>query len=128
MLTAASTYLAKLAQASRNPCYVLEITTGLSPLTVQKFSTAPVFDYQSEVLADGPNLYLRLGESSGVVAADSSGNGLDASIVGPTLGTAGTLTGDSNTAFTFDGISTYCAVVDDPLLDLTSLFTIEGRV
>lgn len=61
--------------------------------------------YASEVLADAPLIYWRLGESSGTVAADTSGNGNDGTYTnGPTLGTTGLLVGDSNTAATFDGV------------------------
>lgn len=62
--------------------------------------------YASEVLADSPLLYWRLGEASGTTAADASGNGRTGTYAGsPTLGASGLLTGDSNTAATFSGSS-----------------------
>lgn len=60
--------------------------------------------YSSSVLAHSPHLYLRCGESSGATAADSSGNGRDATIAGTiTYGVAGAILGDSDTAFTLPG-------------------------
>lgn len=56
--------------------------------------------YSSEVLADSPLLYLRLGEAPGAgTAVDSSGNGRNGTYAGPpTLGATGLLYGDSDTA------------------------------
>lgn len=66
--------------------------------------------YSAEVLADTPLIYLRLGESSGTTASDSSGNGRDGTYTGsPTLGVAGALAGDADTAINCPG-SGYVAV------------------
>ena len=55
-----------------------------------------------EIIADGPEVYFRLGESSGTVAADSSGNGSDAAIAGSTTLGAPSLDANSvDTAFEF---------------------------
>lgn len=55
--------------------------------------------YALAVLADAPLAYYRLGETSGTVAADSSGNAHSGTYTNnPTLGAAGLVTGDSNTA------------------------------
>ncbi len=56
--------------------------------------------YLSAVLTDLPSGYWRLGEGSGVVAVDSSGNGRNGtySATGVTLGQTGLLTGDTDTA------------------------------
>lgn len=79
--------------------------------------------YSSEVLADSPLLYWRLGEASGTTATDSSGNGRHGTYSGsPTMGVAGLLTGDANTAVTFDGIDDEISFADTT--DLTS-FTVE---
>ncbi|WP_182377901.1 LamG domain-containing protein [Nocardioides sp. WS12] len=60
--------------------------------------------YASEVAADSPVLWWRLGESSGTSAVDASGNGRHGTYAGsPTLGTAGLVT-DGDTAVTFDGV------------------------
>jgi RHS repeat-associated protein len=56
------------------------------------------------VLADGPSVYYRLGETSGTVAKDSSGNGVDGTFgSGAVLGVAGAIAGDSNTAVSGNG-------------------------
>src|SRR5687767_7829365 len=60
-------------------------------------------NYSSEVLADSPLGYWRLGESAGPLASDSSGNGLNGTYSGPGLGAPGAIDGDSDTAATFDG-------------------------
>lgn len=68
--------------------------------------------YREEVLADAPVGYWRLGEASGTVAKDSSGNGRDGTYVGGvTLGAAGAV-GDGNTAARFDGITGYVDLGD----------------
>lgn len=60
--------------------------------------------YSTEVLADAPVAYWRLGEASGTTAADSSGNGRSGVYQNtPTLGVAGVVPG--NTAVRFDKAS-----------------------
>lgn len=56
--------------------------------------------YLSEVLADSPALYWRLGEPSGTTAADTSGNGRTGTLDNCNLGLAGAIaaSGDTNTA------------------------------
>ena len=72
------------------------------------FSSAGVVTtYSDEVLADSPILYYRLGESSGAIANDSSGNGFNGTYSSVTLGTTGLISGDSDTAVTFNGTSSY---------------------
>lgn len=58
--------------------------------------------YQALILADGPLMYYRLGEASGVTAVDASGHGNDGTYAAaPTLGVPGLITGDSDMAVTF---------------------------
>ena len=59
--------------------------------------------YRDVVMADSPIAYWRLGEPSGTAAEDETGtyDGIYAN--GPTLGVAGLITGDANTAVTFGG-------------------------
>jgi hypothetical protein len=65
-------------------------------------------DYVAEVLADAPLGYWRFEESSGAVAADSSGNNRHATINGGvTLGTEGILAGSDDRSARFDGTSGY---------------------
>jgi hypothetical protein len=62
--------------------------------------------YADIVLADNPLLYWRLGESPGAVAAsDSAGSHPGIYGAGVTLGTAGAVVGDADTAVTLDGSS-----------------------
>lgn len=64
--------------------------------------------YSSEVLADSPLVYWRLGESSGTVAQDATANDRDGTIgASATLGVTGALggSGDSDTAITTSGTS-----------------------
>lgn len=68
--------------------------------------------YKDEVLADTPVGYWRLGEASGTVAVDASGNGHDGTISGsPTMGVETSL-GDGDTAFTFEGSSQHVVLPD----------------
>lgn len=76
-----------------------------------------VTTYVDEVLADTPLAYWRLGEASGAVAADASGNGFAASYIGTVgYGTAGAIVGDADTAIQLDGTSgwlTHAHTFDD---------------
>jgi hypothetical protein len=80
--------------------------------------------YQSIILADHPLIYLRLGEASGTVMNDSSGNGNNGVYVGsPTLGVTGALVGNTNTAVGFDGatqVGTLGATLQDHIPGYTS--------
>ena len=51
--------------------------------------------------------YWRLGESSGNVAVDETGNYNGTYVGTPTLGVDGLLVGDADTAVTFDGVNDY---------------------
>ena len=65
------------------------------------------YSYSGAILADTPNIYYRLGDSTGTTAMDSSGNGHDGtySASGVTLGVAGAIVNDANTAITLDGLA-----------------------
>lgn len=84
--------------------------------------------YSSEVLADAPAGYWRLGEPSGTLAADSSGHALDGTYVGsPTLAQPGGVVGD--TAATFSGAASQRVDVShSALLALTGDLTLEAWV
>lgn len=76
--------------------------------------------YSSEVLADSPLLYLRMGESSGTTMTDSSGNGRNGTYVGsPTFGATGAV-GDGDTATTFNGTTQSGSVADAAWMDVTT--------
>lgn len=89
--------------------------------------------YSSEVLADSPLAYYRLGESSGTTMADSSGNGRNGSYVGgPTLGATGLLTGDADTAVDFPanaakhGLIADAAWMDSSQITITALIKADA--
>lgn len=86
--------------------------------------------YSSEVLADSPLAYYRLGEASGSTLVDSSGNGRDGTyVVAPTLGVAGALTGDADTAADFQGPTTggHATVTTGTWMDAAAI-TVEAWI
>lgn len=83
--------------------------------------------YAAEVLADSPLAYWRLGEASGTVMGDSSGNGRTGTYTdGPTLGAASLLTSDADTCVDFNG-SPYSLVSHGTWMDAAS-FTVEALI
>ena len=66
--------------------------------------------YRQAVVNTGPVGYWRMGEASGTNAVDQMGANNGTYVGTPTLGAAGALVGDSNTAVTFDGLSQYVTV------------------
>ncbi len=81
--------------------------------------------YAAACLATGPVAYWRLGEASGTSAADATGNGHTGTYVAsPTLGVAGALTGDSDTAVTLNGSTQYVSVPTSTALNFTGPFTL----
>jgi Concanavalin A-like lectin/glucanases superfamily len=82
--------------------------------------------YTSNVLGTaGLQGYWRLGESSGTTAFDKHSTNEGTYTSGPTLGTAGAIAGDTDTAATFDGTDDYVRVPDSPNLDLSSAMSVE---
>jgi hypothetical protein len=76
--------------------------SGTSPtIPADRFT----YSYSGAILNDAPNIYYRLDESSGTTAADSSGNGRNATYAasGVTLGVAGAIVNDTDTAITLNG-------------------------
>ena len=89
---------------------VLAQTTVLDHYTASgrtsELPPRPVDAYGAAVYDLMPDLYWRVGESSGTTAADSGISGNPGEYrSGYTLGSEGALTGVSNTAVTFDGVS-----------------------
>lgn len=86
--------------------------------------------YSAEVLADSPRAYWRLGDASGSTMTDSSGNARSGTYSGggaqPTLGVAGLLVGDADTAVSWDG-SDRADVIDAAWMDST-VVTLEAWV
>jgi len=71
-----------------------------------------------------PVLHIKADETSGTVAADSSGNGLNATLSnGPTFVSSGRSAGGN--ALNFDGVNDYGTVADSALLDGTNKLTVS---
>lgn len=82
--------------------------------------------YESVVKEDTPKGYWRLGEANGTEAKDASGNTQTGTYKGaPTLGTAGALVGDPDTAVTLNGTSQWISVPDSAVMDLGDTLTYE---
>ena len=102
--------------------------TGLSTSTTFTVTAPPPSGgsgYRAQVLGDGPVGYWRLGELSGLVAADESGGVAGGFVGGVTLAQSGALLGDGDRAASFDGINDYVLVPSASSLDLTVGVTIE---
>ena len=82
--------------------------TVLSASRVAAHYEAGASIYKEVVLADAPLVYYRLDETSGTTAIDVSGGGNNGTYSSsPTLGVAGALAGDSDTAVTFVAASSH---------------------
>ena len=97
------------------------------PVTVTVL--APTNSYEAAVVADKPEAWFRLDESSGTTMFDSMGrhDGVYTNVSGApvTFGAPGAIVGSSDTAVTFDGTSlSYGVVPFSPKLNATT-FTIE---
>jgi hypothetical protein len=97
--------------------------TGLSGLSGQLPITAQR-RYRGRVLADGALAYWRLGEASGTVARDERGTYPGAYEDTPTLGAAGAILHDVNTAVTFNGTSEFVTVPYNAALN-SAAFSVE---
>lgn len=81
-----------------------------------KVEATGVVNYRQHVLNDSPLAYWRLGEASGIVAADASGNGNTGAYAGTvTLGETGAISGDGDTAFLPDGATGYMSLATSPV-------------
>jgi hypothetical protein len=86
--------------------------------------------YATTIAADAPSGYWRFGEPAGATTAvDSSGNANNGTYLnGPTLAVPGALTGDANTAASFDGVNDSVRVPDASSLDVGDTFSLEGWI
>lgn len=82
--------------------------------------------WRSEVLADSPRAWWRLGEQSGTVAADSSGNGYHGTYEGgATFNTrTGLIAGDPDNGIAFDGTDDAVASIPEAAA-VTGSFSVE---
>ena len=84
--------------------------------------------YTSEVLADSPVAYWRLGEASGTTAVDETGSHNGTYVGSPTLGATGLLAGDTDTSVTFNGTSQYVDIPAAGAFTVGQPFTLEALV
>lgn len=84
--------------------------------------------YYSEVLADSPNAYFRLGESSGTAAVDVKGGASGTYTGGFSLAQSGALANDADTSTDFNGSTGYVNVADRAEFDLGDVFTLEAWI
>jgi hypothetical protein len=97
----------------------------LAPFALHTAPDAVHQMYKVEVLADAPVAYWRLGETSGAVAADASGNGRDGTYAGGyTLGFAGAVD-DADAATKFDGVTGRVSSPHVAAFNLGTAFSIE---
>jgi hypothetical protein len=84
----------------------------------------------SAVLANVPAGYWRFGDTApSTVLTDSSGHANNGTYLGGvTLGQPGAITGDPNTAASFDGVNDTGRVPDSASLDVGDSFSVEGWV
>jgi parallel beta-helix repeat protein len=84
--------------------------------------------YTSAVVSQNPLVYLKLDETSGTTAVDSSGNGLNGVYAnGPTLGVTSVFGPGQGSAVGFNG-STDAVTVSSPTLDLTRTVTMSAWI
>lgn len=105
-------------------------TVSGGPVTITVL--APANDYETAIVADKPEAWFRLNESSGTTMYDSMGrhDGVYTNLSGSpvTFGAAGAIVGNSDKAVTFDGTSaSYGVVPYSSALNNTTL-TIEAWV
>jgi len=85
--------------------------------------------YASTVMADGPNAYWRLGETSGTVAVDSTANANNGTYAGGvTLNQPGAIANDPNGAVLLNGTSGYAVAPSSTGLNLTGALSVEAWV
>ncbi|HEY1537845.1 MAG TPA: LamG-like jellyroll fold domain-containing protein [Solirubrobacteraceae bacterium] len=90
---------------------------------------SPPPSYAATVLASSPVGYWRMGEPSGTVMTDSSGNHNNGTYLGGvTLAVPGALASDPNTAASFDGVNDSARVPDSASLHTGATFTLEAWI
>jgi hypothetical protein len=84
-------------------------------------------NYVNDVLADNPAAYWRLDENRGTTVFDRTNHlNTGAFVHQPTLGATGALTGDSDTAVTFNGTNQYAQVPYQSALNPAPPYSIEA--
>lgn len=81
--------------------------------------------YSTEVLADNPNIFLRLGETSGTIANDETANNADGTYEGGfTLNQTGPITGDPGAVF-LNGSTGWINLGNPSSAQVTGIITLE---
>lgn len=81
--------------------------------------------YHQVVASDAPIAHWPLNETTGTTAADLAGANTGTYTNGPTLGATGALSGNGDTAASFDGVDDSVNIADTSALRLNGSFTIE---
>jgi RHS repeat-associated protein len=84
--------------------------------------------YRSEVLADSPASYWRLGEASGTAMVDDRSQNPGTYLNGVTLQSPGALASDANTAASFDVVDDHASVSNAAGLNPSSQITLEAWI
>jgi DNA-binding beta-propeller fold protein YncE len=88
----------------------------------------PSGPYATAVVGDSPAGYWRLGETSGSTAFDGVGSSSGSYQNSPTLGTAGLLTNDANTAVTFNGSNQSVSIPSNGVLSPANTISVEAWI
>lgn len=79
-----------------------------------------VGDYRTVIVSDAPAHYYRLGEASNSLPAKDEMSATGGTYVNsPTVGQAGALLGDSNSAVSFDGVNDYVSIANQTTADFS---------
>jgi RHS repeat-associated protein len=83
---------------------------------------AAASNYNTTVLGDAPTAYWRVGEAAGTTMTDATANANNGTYVGGfTLGQAGAIVGDTNTAVAFDGATGAASVPNAASLQVSKI-------
>lgn len=115
--------------AGRIVRYAVDLEGRLAFVWDRLATSATPTPYANRVLANNPAAYWRLGESSGTSAADAGPNGITGTYNGSvTLGAAGAIAGDTNTAIQTNA-SGYVSASGSGVLNVTgNAVSVEGWV
>jgi hypothetical protein len=115
--------------ASTSQFTVTGVNGSLSHAAQSTLVVTAASTYASTIMADGPNAYWRLGETSGTVMVDSTSNANNGSYVGGvTLNQPGGIVGDANGAVLLDGSTGYGRAPNSSTLSLTGAVSVEAWV
>lgn len=84
--------------------------------------------FDSTVLADSPVAYLKLADTSGTIAADTSGNGHTGTYHNVILNQTGLISGEADKATAFNGTTSYVDLGNPAALQIVGQIAIEAIV